>query len=295
MSSSTFRQINGNRIKPGTRDASPATLDGGVIGILEDTAPSLDSNLAKLQGQMETLRAQVRQAQQLAGLGTAAATIAHEVNNLLTPMLSYAKIALDTDDLALTRKALNVTIKNIQTLVQMSERVLGIAAARVRTNESVSIQSMAQEAAEALCRELSKDGIRFNIVADDRSIAQVDPLQLRQVFFNLFLNARQAMKGSRSGRLTVEAHRVDDHVHITVKDNGPGIAQDLLARVFEPLQTTKTDPSGSSKRCSGLGLTLCRDLIEENDGTLTVESVVGEGTTFHIRLPAANTSEDSAG
>lgn len=294
MSSSTFRQIDGNRKKPGTRDAAPATFDCGVTGILENTTASLGSNLAKLQTQMETLRAQVRQAQQLAGLGTAAATIAHEVNNLLTPVLSYAKIALDTDDLALTRKALDVTIKNIQTLVHMSERVLGIAAARVHTNESVSIQSTAQEASEALCRELSKDGIRFNIVADERSIAQVDPLQLRQVFFNLFLNARQAMKGSRSGKLTVEARRLDDQVHISVKDNGPGIDPALLARMFEPLQTTKTDPTGSSKRCSGLGLALCRDLIEENEGTLTVESVVGEGTTFHIRLPAAHTPENSA-
>lgn len=290
MESSSFRQINGARIRPGMRSEPVVPADVGsvgVLGVLEDNVPALDSNLAKLEGQLESLRSQVRQAQQLAGLGTAAATIAHEVNNLLTPMLSYAKVALETDDQKLTRKALEVTIKNVLTLVQMSERVLGIAAARVRTHESISIRTAAQEAADALCRDPSKDGIRFNIDAADDVLARADALQIRQVFFNLFLNARQAMKESRSGRLSVEARRVGDQIHVSVKDNGPGIAPELLARVFEPLQTTKTDARGNSKRCSGLGLTLCRDLIRENEGTLTVESVVGEGTTFHIRLPAA--------
>lgn len=287
MNSSTFRQMNSTRLKPGTRNETPSPVEVSAVAVLDGNNPPLDSNIAKLENQLDSLRSQVRQAQQLAGLGTAAATIAHEVNNLLTPMLSYAKIALDTDDHRLARKALEVTLKNVQTLVQMSERVLGIAAARVRSKDSVSVREAAEAAADALCRDPAKDGIRLHIAADENTRVIGDALQIRQVLFNLFLNARQAMKSSHSGRLTVEAERTGEEVHITVKDNGPGIAPDLLARIFEPLQTTKTEQNGKVTRCSGLGLALCRDLVHENHGTLTAESVVGEGTTFHIRLPAA--------
>ena len=268
------------------RSAEPPAVITGVTTRRAETAPEFDSHLVQLEGQLQTLKAQVRQAQQLAGLGTAAATIAHEVNNLLTPLLSYARLAIDTNDQLLARKALEVTLKNVHTLVQMSERVLGISAARVRSCAPVAIQDAAREAAEALCRDPSKDGIRFTVEAGTDAVVSADALQIRQVLFNLFLNARQAMKGSHSGRLAVVAHRDVFQVHITVTDNGPGIAPDVLARMFEPLQTTKTNAFGGAARCSGLGLALCRDLIVENDGTLTVESTVGQGTTFHIRLPA---------
>lgn len=270
---------------------SNATADAAADGMA--TPLLLNPHLTKLEDQLETLKAQVRQAQQLAGLGTAAAMIAHEVNNLLTPLLSYARLALDSEDKALTRKTLEVTLKNVHTLVQMSERVLGISAARVRSCEAVVVGDAAREAAEALCRELSKDGIRFTVDAETDAVVKADPLQIRQVLFNLFLNARQAMAASHSGRLSVSARRQGDTVEIVVSDNGPGISPEVQARMFEPLQSTKTPKSGGTARCSGLGLSLCRDLVRENDGTLTVESMDGAGTTFHIRLPAYPASPDS--
>ena len=117
----------------------------------------------------------------------------HEVNNLLTPVLSYAKAALEANDAELQAKALSVTIKNVEILTAMAERVLEISAAKPPTRELVSIRSVVLDAAASLCRDLSKDGIRFLVHIDESLTAWTDKLQLQQVLFNLFLNAREAM------------------------------------------------------------------------------------------------------
>lgn len=250
-----------------------------------DAANAIEAQLARLEGQLDQLKAQVRQAQQLAGLGTAATMIAHEVNNLLTPIRSYAQYALDTDDRELQRKALKVTLRNVHILVAMSDRLLKISAAKPAAREAVVVRTVVQDAYDGLCRDLSKDGIGFSVEVAESLTAWVDPLQLQQVLFNLFLNARNAMADSHGGKLTVSAGREGDRVALEVKDTGNGIPPDLLSRLFEPLQTSKPMASIGGQRCAGLGLALCRDLVEENGGTITVTSKPGAGTTFRIILP----------
>ncbi len=246
--------------------------------------------LAKLEEQLGLLKAQVRQAQQLASLGTAATTIAHEVNNLLTPIQSYAQAALNGNDDSLRVKALEVTLKGVKMLVGMADRVLAISAAKPAAREAVSVRTTAQEASASLCRDLQKDGIVFVVEADDALEVWADPLQLQQVFFNLFLNARGAMVAAHGGRLVVRGRREGDRVVIDVSDTGPGIAADLVDHIFDPLQSSKSKDPKRVQRCCGLGLALCRDLIEENAGTITVSSEPGAGTTFTIALPTHGSS-----
>ena len=262
---------------PPSPEARPTTADdgGGIAGQLD-----------RLQGQLNRLRIQVRQAQQLAGLGTAAAMIAHEFSNLLTPIRSYAQAALDADDAELHRKALTVTLKNARMLTAMSERVLEISAAKPPDRQAVALRTTVDDAVASLCRDLGKDGIRLALNLDDSLTVWGDPLQLQQVFFNLFLNARNAMSPSHNGRLTVSGATDGDRVVVKVKDTGPGIPPDLLPHVFDPLQTSKPLDGNGQQRCAGLGLALCRDLIEENAGTIAVASEPGIGTTFTITLPA---------
>jgi len=256
----------------------------------ESVPAGVETHLANLETQLELLRTRVRQAQQLASLGTAAATIAHEVNNLLTPILSYAQAALDEGDVELQRKALTVTIKNVRMLVAMSDRVLQISAAKPACLQSVSVRTTVQDAIESLCRDLTKDGITLSNKVDEALTAWADPLQLQQVLFNLFLNAREAMASSHSGRLTVTGKRDGDRVVIEVKDTGKGIPPDLLPHIFDPLNSSKSTDRTSRDRCKGLGLALCRDLVEENHGTITVTSEIGAGTTFRIVLPTDDQS-----
>lgn len=252
-----------------------------------DSTSTIETQLARLQTQFDLLKAQVRQAQQLASLGTAATTISHEVNNWLTPILSYAQAALAANDFELQRKALTITVKNVEILVAMSDRVLKISAAKPLKPELVSVRATAQDAAASLCRDLSKDGIRLAIDVEESITVWADALQLKQVFFNLFLNAREAMAPAHSGSLTVSAESEGQQVLIAVRNTGEAIPPDRLPHVFDVLHSSKAMERGASNRCTGLGLALCRDLIEENGGTISVTSEPGAGTTFTLVLPAA--------
>lgn len=255
----------------------------GVVSPIED-------RFAQLSAQFDLLKAQVRQAQQLANLGTAAATLAHEVNNLLTPIRAYAEYALSSDDHELMRKALTVTNKHAHMVIAMSSRILEISAAKPQKTEPVAVRTVIEDALSSMCRDLSKDGIDLAVSVDESLTVQVDPLQLQQVLFNLFLNAREAMSASHSGRLTLSAVRRDDHVVIEIRNTGDPIPVDLLPHLFEPFQTSKSVQRERRRRCGGLGLALCRDLIEENRGTIHVTSDAERGTAFTITLPTENSA-----
>lgn len=265
--------------------ADSLSQPGGGAGVM-DPPVDFEKRVQQLQAQFDVLKAQVRQAQQLAGLGVAAAMIAHEVNNLLTPLRAYAQTALEGNDPELQRKALSVTLRNSEMLMAMSDRVLHISAAKPADRQPVRIRNVVEDALATLCRDPAKDGIRFLMDIDPALTAWVDALQLQQVLFNLMLNARNAMAKTHQGKLTVAASRQGDEVTILVRDTGPGIPSDLLPRVFDPLQSSKPVERNGHHRCSGLGLALCRDLVEENGGSITVTSVEGTGTTFTISLPA---------
>ena len=252
-----------------------------------DAAESIiELRFRELTSQFEVLRAQVRQAQQLASLGTAAAMLAHEVNNLLTPIRGYVEFAQGSGDVELMRKALSVTAKNVRILTDMSARVLEIGAAKPRKPEPVNVKRVVEDALASLCRDLSKDSIELSLEIDESLTVFADGLQLQQVLFNLLNNAREAMASQHGGRLNVAARASDTNVVITVSNTGPPIPVELLPRLFEPFQSTKPAERNGRTRCSGLGLTLCKDLIEENNGTLTITSAPNHPTTFTIHLPA---------
>jgi signal transduction histidine kinase len=117
-------------------------------------------------------------------------------------------------------------------------------------------------------------------IPDDLPLVVADEAQLTQVFENLTRNAVQAM--GDDGCLRVSASAVDGRVHALVEDNGPGIPDADRARVFEPLFTTKA-------KGMGLGLALCKRIVEAYGGEIRIDSVPGEGTTVHVTLPAAST------
>lgn len=255
---------------------------------------SLEDKVAQLAGQLEVLKAQVHQAQQLASLGTAAAMMAHEVNNLLTPILAYAESALQSNDVELAKKALTVTARNSRMLISMSGRMLELGAAKVHEREKVDVQQAVIEAQASMCRDLDKDGITFSTNIEDGLAVMADPLQLRQIFFNLFLNAQEAMAPTHSGMLTVRARRdganvtrTDGRALIEVRNTGPMIASELLPYIFEPFQSSKTGTRNGKVRCSGMGLALVRDLVRENGGTIEVSSTEQWGTAFQISLQSA--------
>jgi signal transduction histidine kinase len=253
-----------------------------------DSSPPPGSSLAKDAEQRgEAMHRELRQMHRLTVLGTAAATIAHEFNNLMTPVVSYTKYALDTGDTELMKKALSITLRQAAIVTNMSDRILGLAANEPHSVRRTEVREVIEDAVACLCRDLGKDGITLNTRVDGDLAILVDSHQIRQVLFNLLINARQAI-GRGAGRITIEASaRANDTVSITIRDTGCGIPAENLKSIFEPFVTTKNGQGNDGRSGVGLGLAVCRDIIEENRGTILVESEVGTGTSFHITLPAA--------
>jgi signal transduction histidine kinase len=244
----------------------------------------------ELLGQVRHLETEVERTHRLATLGLLSGSIAHEFNNILTPVLSYAQLALATpDDEELNRKALRKAVEGTEKAAQIASAMLGF----VRDDESertAVVRSVVDEALRCIGRDLFKEGIALEIDTPRNLQVEMRPISLEQVLINLILNAADAIRPG-SGRLRISAQLIDGStgnkrsVAIKVEDSGRGMDAALVSRIFEPF--VSTGPKDGRRTGTGLGLTICRRLVEEAGGTISVSSVAGEGTAFTFVLPAA--------
>lgn len=237
--------------------------------------------------QKEQMEFQLGQLQALANMGVSTSMIAHELNNLLTPLSNYAELALkNPGDKILTEKALQKTIKNCTRASKVMSSILAMTGKKVEKRSQVSLSVIVDEIFVSLCRDFAKDSISVKTeIPDDLTIFAID-IQIQQAIMNLILNARDAMLG-KGGILTVRAKPIDNGIQIEVSDTGCGIPSENLNRIFEPFFTTKADSKNRSAVCgTGLGLAFCKKVVELHNGNISVESQQGNGSTFKIFLPA---------
>ena len=258
---------------------------------------TLSRQFSATEQQLEFLRDQLTESQRLATIGTIAAVIAHEFNNLLTPIVSYSQFALasaesDKPDMALIKKALSKAFSSSSKAGKICASMLSLARGE-STFADVSIQKMVDEVLLVLARDPQKDGIALRVQIQADLTVQADPVQIEQVLLNLLINARQAMLG-KGGSLTIKAHRDGGDVKIQVSDTGPGILPSLMPRIFEPFFTTKDTTRRGESKGTGLGLAICKEIIEHHGGRIEVASEVGKGTTFTIYLPSAESNRNAA-
>lgn len=257
-----------------------------VVSLGESAGQLVEAQFQRLAEQIDSLRKQLRDAQRLASLGTMSAMVAHEFNNLMTPVISYAQYALDKGDEALMKRAVEKALQQAKRASQMCDRILGLAAQQHLGPGPVELPCLVNDTVASLGRDLSKDNIQLRVNVPEGLRVRANAGQLQQVLFNLVLNARQAMLG-KPGTLTVQAETLDDTtVAIRVKDTGSGIKPEDLERIWQPFFTTRRQGDRPDQRGIGLGLTICKDIIEELGGTIAVESQPGLGTTFILTLPA---------
>lgn len=316
----------------------------------------------QVEGELASIRDGLTRAHRLTMLGTMASIIAHEVNNLLTPVISYAQLALQNpEDHALAQKALQRVVENAKKATSISESMLNF----VRDGR---VASAAGDAPLAGCVEqalqcmggkgaLNRDHIRLTLDLPQVSVA-MPALHVQQVVMNLVLNARKAMKQQGGGVLTIRGRANGGRVYLAVADTGPGVPDAIRDRIFEPFvtmppaageepsatadhqqehadanlvhegaaggdhvtnkvhatsassaeceQSGRTDAQagdgggsgdagvGNASRGSGaaggqvgtgLGLCICKQLVEQAGGSIRVESEPGRGATFHVELP----------
>src|SRR5436190_3130284 len=246
--------------------------------------------LQEVQRQLDALHEQLTDSQRLATIGTIAAVIAHEFNNLLTPIVSYSQYAFssaesDAPDMDLIKKALSKSFQSSSKAGKICSSMLQLARGESSFGE-VSVQRMIDEVLLVLARDPQKDGIALRVQVQPDLFVNGDAVQLEQVLLNLLINARHAMLG-KGGSLTVRAHRVDGsgELRIQVIDTGPGIPEKLIGKIFEPFFTTKGTAKKGEARGTGLGLAICKEIVEHHKGRIEVESEVGQGSTFTIILP----------
>ena len=243
-----------------------------------------------MERQIESLREQLTESQRLATIGTIAAVIAHEFNNLLTPIVSYSQYALQSaesakPDAELIKKALNKAFQSSSKAGRICTSMLGLARGESSFGV-VEIQRLVEETLLVLARDPQKDGIALRVQVQPGLTVHGDHVQLEQVLLNLLINARQAMLG-KGGSITIRAQRQDSgELRIQVVDTGPGIPEKYLTRIFDPFFTTKGTTRKGEPKGTGLGLAICKEIVEHHKGRIEVDSEVGKGSTFSIYLPA---------
>ena len=247
---------------------------------------SLHRHLAEQKSRYELLESQLGRLQALANTGTNTCMIAHEINNLLTPIGNYAALAIKhIDDKALTEKALQKTVQNCRRASQLMESIIALSNGQSQEKQNCRLRLLVKEVFAGLCRDFAKDRIEVRTdIAQDLTVWAV-PVQIQQVLMNLILNARQAML-AEGGVLTVTARDTGDTIQIEVSDTGSGINAADMDKIFEPFSTTKNDKQpGGHGRGYGLGLAFCRQIIQAHDGFILADSKPCERTTFTITMP----------
>ena len=240
--------------------------------------------LSQQQLRNTSLEQEAVQLETLANLGSATAMIAHELNNLLTPLANYADLALQNpQDTVLVERALRKTSQNCRQAARIMESILAAANGGSIEKVETPLLSLINGAFDCLCRDFKKDGISVEISISDNLRVWGVHVQLQQALMNLILNAREAML-PRGGVLTVAAEERADDIRIIVRDTGCGIAQADMKKVFDSFFSTK-DKHNSEQSGTGLGLALCKKVVDAHNGSITVDSQPGKGTTFTITLP----------
>lgn len=252
-------------------------------GILEKRS-SMYQQIEQQRRQADRLQAQLSRMEPLANLGLVSAMIAHEMNNILTPLENYARLSLQyPNDTQLHHKTLEKTASNTERASRILQRILAMANGHSEELAWSSVRTLVDDVFVCLARDFAKD--RITVVRDIPNDLKVwgDGICLQQVLMNLILNAREAMLG-RPGQLTIRADNTPEHTIIQVIDTGSGIPPENLQRIFDPFFTTKS-PSQNNRSGTGLGLAFCRRIVEEHRGTIEVQSRIGQGSTFTLRLP----------
>jgi signal transduction histidine kinase len=246
-----------------------------------------DDDLDAMRRDLDALRRRVGELQRVSSVGVLAGGICHELNNMLTPVLNYAKLGLRNPDPAFRERAFAKILESAQRAASLTGGVLGLVRpGGADSRGATDLVRLAEEVLLLSAKDLQKHRVRLDFRPSGRPHALINPAQIQQVLLNLVINARQAMPEGGLLTVSVGLDPAGRTAELAVADTGVGIAPDDLKRIFEPFFTTKTGPDATGLGGTGLGLPVCREIIEAHRGRLRAESRVGQGTTFTLLLPA---------
>ena len=227
--------------------------------------------------------------EKMASLGKMAAVVAHEVNNPLSGILTYAKLLrkwvesgqAEHEKREEAMQSLELIAAESRRCGELIKNLLSLSRTAPMNVQSTDLHMVIDRCLLLVRHQLDLGGIELQLkIAQDVPCVPCDPAQIEQVLIALIMNAIDAMP--RGGNLWIDVQLSEDEteIEIQVRDDGSGIAPDILARIFEPFLTTKENGHGV-----GLGLAISRGIVERHNGRIDVKSELGRGTTFIVSLP----------
>jgi signal transduction histidine kinase/ActR/RegA family two-component response regulator len=263
----------------------------------------------KVEERTQALQESERQMQQvikLQAIGTLAGGIAHDFNNILFPIIGYTELALDdVPKESQTHNSLEEVLKAANRAKELVQQILTFSRQNGRERKPTRVSDILREALKLLRASIPTTIDIASVIAESEPSVMGDPTQIHQIIMNLCTNAYHAMQET-GGRLEITLEPVEigyeeavrrigiqmgPHLHLIVKDEGVGMDASVMDRIFEPYYTTKEPGKGT-----GLGLSVIHGIVKNHGGFITVESVPGRGSTFHVYLPAiGEVVEEGAG
>lgn len=231
------------------------------------------------------------QCERLAAVGELTSTTTHEFNNILMTILNYAKLGLRHKDDSTREKALTRILDAANRGAKITSLVLGLSRTGSGNFDPIDLVAIVEDSLVLLEKELQKYRIHVEKELSGVPVIQGSAGALQRLLLNLITNARQAIKENGTIRIIVKHEPKTDSVVLTVRDNGSGIPKEVLPKIFDRFFTTKSGPDASGKGGTGLGLSACKQIIDDHRGRIRVESTVGKGTAFTIRFPVASASQ----
>jgi len=226
---------------------------------------------------LKRMQAEMLRSQSLAALGEMAATVAHEVKNPLAAISAPLQIlAKDLPPGNPHKELMEEILGQVKRLDRTVRGLLTFSKPTTPAKQSIPLQEFVERIGRLLDDQDDRRDLQVRYEGPPGAVVAADPVLLEQVLWNLFLNAREAMRGK--GRIRVVARELPGILELSVVDTGSGIPAGILPNLFKPFVTTKTTGTG-------LGLSLCRKIVEAHRGTIEISTLVGSGTTVLLRFP----------
>ena len=240
-------------------------------------------DLEKANRNLRTAQAKLIQTEKLSSLGQLAAGVAHELNNPLTGIMTFSHLLRKTATDAAARSDLDIIIRETTRCKEIIKGILDFSRETSPQQQFCGVNAVINRTLAILERQWLFHNIRIDKRLDGQlPDIWIDDNQIQQVFMNIALNAAEAMNGEGTLAITSMLSREDGQIEVHIADTGAGIAPEHLTKIFDPFFTTKDPQKGT-----GLGLAISYGIIQKHGGDIAVESTVGKGTTFTIKLPIA--------
>jgi two-component system, NtrC family, sensor kinase len=277
------------KIAAATRKVAAGDLHHQIVLANRDEIGTLAESFNDMTRKLSEAQRQIYQSEKLAAVGQLAAGVAHEINNPLTGVLSYASFLLKrAENKPEFKEDLAVIVRETKRCRQIVKGLLDFARQMPPEKQLCDLTEIVERAVQIVQAQLVTHRVELRKeLRTDLPRVSVDANQIQQVLVNLLLNAADAI-GDGGGTITLatdyvqpEAERTDRlrEVEVRVIDTGCGIAPENIERIFDPFFSTK------GRKGTGLGLAVVWGIIEKHNGRIEVQSVVGKGTTFHVVLP----------